>query len=45
MYTFIYKIKNMDFNNKERLLLKSLILYYKQGNHLETLLHFLKGKQ
>ena len=35
----------MDFNNKERLLLKSLILYYKQGNHLETLLHFLKGKQ
>ena len=35
----------MDFNNKERLLLKSLIIYYKESNHLEVLLHFLKGKQ
>ena len=35
----------MEFNNKEKLLLKSLILFYNDRNNLEILLKFLKSKQ
>ena len=35
----------MEFNNKEKLLLKSLIIFYNDRNNLEILLKFLKSKQ
>ena len=35
----------MELNSKETLLLKSLILFYRDSNNLDILLLFLKGKQ
>ena len=38
-------MQNLELNTKEVLLLKSLIIFYRDSKNLEILLRFLKGTQ